>query len=186
MKKYIPTYLLVFLTSFSFAQKKGEIDAEADFYYTIQDYFSAVYFYELSLQKDSTSFSDWYPLAESYRQTNQYSKGIMAYEKVLESNQVSLYPNTLLWLGVLHKNLAQYEKASSYLKQFLDKSLRPSDYWYRKAMMEWKGAQMALTMKQREDVQVQVLGDHINSIYSDFAPFPLGDTSLYFSATILA
>ena len=108
MKKYILTYLLVFLTSFSFAQKKGEIDAEADFYYNTQDYFSAVYFYELSFQKDSTSFSDWYPLAESYRQTNQYSKGIMAYEKVLETKQVSLYPNTLLWLGVLHKNLAQY------------------------------------------------------------------------------
>ena len=108
----------------------------------------------------------------------------MAYEKVLESKQVSLYPNTLLWLGVLHKNLAQYEEASSYLKQFLDESLRPSDYWYRKAMMEWKGAQMALTMKEREDVQVQVMGEHINSSYSDFAPFPLGDTSLYFSSMV--
>ena len=184
MKKYILTYLLVFLTSFSFAQKKGEIDAEADFYYNTQDYFSAVYFYELSFQKDSTSFSDWYPLAESYRQTNQYSKGIMAYEKVLESKQVSLYPNTLLWLGVLHKNLAQYEEASSYLKQFLDESLRPSDYWYRKAMMEWKGAQMALNMNEREDVQVHIMGEHINSSYSDFAPFPLGDTSLYFSSMV--
>ena len=110
MKKYILTYLLVYLISFSFAQKIGEIDAEADFYYNTQDYFSAVYFYELSIQKDSTSFSDWYHLAESYRQTNQYSKGIMAYEKVLESKQASLYPNTLLWLGVLHKNLLSTRK----------------------------------------------------------------------------
>ena len=50
--------------------------------------------------------------------------------------------------------------------------------------MEWKGAQMALTMKEREDVQVQIMGEHINSSYSDFAPFPLGDTSLYFSSML--
>ena len=171
MKKNILSYCLVLLSSFTFAQKKVEIDAEASFYYNTQDYFSAVYFYELSLQKDSNSFSDWYPLAESYRQTNQYSKGISAYKRVLTSKESAAFPNTLLWLGVLHKNKSEYDKASTYLKQFLDESLRPTDYWYRKALMEWKGAQMALSAKKREDVQVELMGEQINSSYSDFAPF---------------
>ena len=184
MKKYTLSFCLMLISTIFFAQNKAEIDAEATFYYDIKDYFSAVYFYELSLQKDSNSFDDWYPLAESYRQTNQYSNGISAYEQVLESKDASLYPNTLLWLGVLHKNKSNYEKASDYLKQFLDESLRPTDYWYRKALMEWKGAQMALTAKEREDIQVEVMGEHINSSYSDFAPFPLGDTALYFSSMV--
>ncbi|MDG1916526.1 MAG: hypothetical protein P8I29_01780 [Flavobacteriales bacterium] len=184
MKKNILSYCLVLLSSFTFAQKKVEIDAEASFYYNTQDYFSAVYFYELSLQKDSNSFSDWYPLAESYRQTNQYSKGISAYKSVLTSKKSAAFPNTLLWLGVLHKNKSEYDKASTYLKQFLDESLRPTDYWYRKALMEWKGAQMALSAKKREDVQVELMGEQINSSYSDFAPFPLGDSALYFSSMV--
>ena len=184
MKKYTLSFCLMLISTIFFAQNKAEIDAEASFYYNTQDYFSAVYFYELSIQKDSNSFNDWYPLAESYRQTNQYSKGISAYERVLNSKESAVFPNALLWLGVLHKYKSNYEKASVYLKQFLDESLRPTDYWYRKALMEWKGAQMALTMKEREDVKVELMGEHINSSYSDFAPFPLGDTALYFSSMV--
>ena len=184
MKHSILLICLVVFNSFTLAQNKAEIDAEASFYYNTKDYYSAVYFYEMSLQKDSLSFSDWYNLAESYRHTYQYSKGITAYEKVLDSKEESLYPNTQMWLGVLHKNKGNYEKAASYLKKFLDESLRPSDYWYRKALMEWKGAQLALTMKDKEGVEVERMGERINSSYSDIAPFPLGDSSLFFSSMV--
>lgn len=184
MKNTILFFCLLLFCTYSFAQNKAEIDAEASFYYTTKDYFSAVYFYELSLLKDSASFDNWYPLAESYRQTYQYSKGISAYEKVLESKEASQYPDALLWLGVLHKNKSNYEKASTYLKQFLDESLRPTDYLYRKALMEWKGAQLGLTFKDQEGVQVEAMGENINSSFSDFAPFPLGDSILYFSSMV--
>ena len=78
----------------SFAQSKVKIDAESDYYFETKDYFSAIYFYNMSLEKDSVNFDKWYNLAESYRFTHQYSKGILAYQKVLSSNQWSQYPNT--------------------------------------------------------------------------------------------
>lgn len=184
MKKITLICVLLVAYAISFAQSKVKIDAESDYYFETKDYFSAIYFYNMSLEKDSVNFDKWYNLAESYRFTHQYSKGILAYQKVLSSNQWSQYPNTLLWLGVLYKNIGNYDLAIQCLKQFTDSNNNPSSYWYRKALMEWKGAQLAISLKNQENIQIKPLGEHINSSSSDFAPFPLGDSLLFFSSML--
>lgn len=182
MKQRLLTYTFCLLTAFAFGQNKSALVNEGDYYFEVKDYFSTIHFYELALEKDSTLSSLWYPLAESYQQTHQYTKAIQYFQKADALNQDAKYPNIGLKLGMLHKNIGDYEQASSYLQRFLDEQISPSDYWYRKGLMELKGSELARTMKDKEDVSIEHLGEEINSSVSDFAPFMDHRQSLYFSS----
>lgn len=181
MKQRLFTYLFCLNTVFAFGQNKSALVSEGNYYFEVKDYFSAIYFYELTLEKDSTLSSLWHPLAESYQHTHQYSKAIQYFQKADALNQDAKYPNILLYLGMLHKNIGSYDEASTYLQTFLDEHPYPSDYWYRKGLMELKGSELARFMKDNDEVKVEHLDDKVNSSVSDFAPFTDEQERLYFS-----
>ena len=118
MKKYILTYLLVFLLAFSLLRKRKH--AKLIFITTHKLLFSCLF--SLSFQKDGI-FTEWYPLAESYQKLISIVKGLWLM-KVLKSKQVSPYP-TPHCVGLCKP----CSESLQYLKQFLDESLSPSDYW---------------------------------------------------------
>jgi len=182
MKKIVVIILFSLFHFSGNAQSKFSLLNEGHYYFELQDYFSAIYFYELALQKDSTIDEIWNPLAQSYRMTYQYSKAIRYYNKVLNLNQDHKYPNTLLFLGMLHKNISEYQKASELLHQFLDQHPSPSDYWYRKGLMELKGSELALNSKEDNQYTIRHLDNNINTAVSDFAPFVNTKGELYYSS----
>jgi len=181
MKQSLFTYVFCLMTFFAQAQSKSALISEGNYYFEVKDYFSAIHFYELALEKDSMTSSLWYPLAESYQQTHQYQKALAYFQKVNALKQNN-YPNTLLNLGMLHKNIGDYEQASIYLKRFLDEHPHPSSFWYRKGLMELKGSELAKLMKDDDKLSVKHLGEEINSTVSDFAPFMDHQERLYFSS----
>lgn len=181
IKRWI-TYCLCLVSGWAFSQTKLSLVNEGDYYFEGNDYFSSIFYYELALEKDSTLSSVYYPLAESYRQTHQYSKAIVFYQKVLTLEQSSEYSNTLLFLGMTLKNIANYKDASIILQQFLDQQSDPSDFWYRKGLMELKGSQLAISQGVNSEFNVFHLGDSINSSVSDFSPFKDKEGRFYFSS----
>ena len=164
------------------SQTTSALIDEGDYYFQTNDYFSSIFYYELALQKDSTLSSIFYSLAESYRQTHQYSSAIKFYKKHLASERSSYHPNADLFLGMTLKNAAAYQQASEVLQGFLDNHRSPTDYWYRKALMELKGCQLALSDTFNTIYSVTHLGDSVNSSVSDFAPFVDWQGRLYFSS----
>ena len=182
MKKQFVTYIFCLMTILATAQSKSALVGEGDYFFEAKDYFSAIHFYQLALEKDSTLNTFWDALAHSYQQTHQYAKAIEYYQKVEALNQDAKYPNTLLNLGILHKNRGEYEQASAYLQTFLDEHPYPSDFWYRKGLMELKGSELAKGMKANSDIAVEHLGEKINSSVSDFAPFVDHLEHLYYSS----
>ena len=182
MKKQLITYGFCLMCSMVLSQNTSVLVDEGNYYYQTNDYFSSIFYYELALQKDSTLSSIFYSLAESYRQTHQYTKAITFYKKHLVSERSSIHSNTDLFLGMTLKNASAYQQASEVLQRFLDNHQSPSDYWYRKALMELKGCQLALTDTLNANYSVTHLGDSVNSSVSDFAPFVDWQGRLYFSS----
>ncbi|MGC6470533.1 MAG: tetratricopeptide repeat protein [Flavobacteriales bacterium] len=182
MKNRLLTYCLCLLSAIVMAQSKSVLVNEGNYYFENKDYFSSIFYYELALEKDSNLVDIFYPLAESYRYTHQFAKAINYYQKVVELNASSAYPNLLLFLGLSLKNSSNYDEASRTLQQFLDEQAYPSSFWYRKGLMALKGSEFAKNLNESKEYSVVNLGDAINSSVSDFAPFVDVNGKLYFTS----
>lgn len=173
--------LLSLFVSISFGQNKQVLLREADYYFSQEDYYAASHFYELSYQKDSGNVQQWWQMASAYRYTFQYDLAAHFYHKVYQVDRALNFPNVQLWEGVMLKQTEDYEQAIKVLQSYLDVQINPSDFYYRKGLMELKGANLALSLQETE-TSVHHLSENINSKVSDFAPFALGDSVLYFSS----
>ena len=78
-------------------------------------------------------------MAQTYRFTYQYNLAAQFYASVLQADQSNSYPEAQLWLGMMLKQTEAYEEAIVVLRAYLDAQLNPSDFYYRKALMELKG-----------------------------------------------
>jgi tetratricopeptide (TPR) repeat protein len=173
-------FLFCFVTQ-SFGQNRQVLLREADYYFEQADYYAATHFYELAHEKDSGDVNLWNQLAIGYRLTFQYNLSAQFYYQIYQADKALNFPNAQLWEGVMRKHLGDYESAILVLRNYLNVQINPSDFWYRKALMELKGAELALKMNKTE-TEVRNLSENINSKVSDFAPFALGDSILYFSS----
>ena len=181
MIRYFSIQLMCLIASISFGQSKQVLLLEADYYFSQHDFYAASHFYELSYQKDSGDVQQWWQMAEAYRFTFQYDLAAQFYHKVFLEDGPLNYPDVQLWEGVMLKQSEDYERAIKTLQSYLDAQVNPSDFYYRKGLMELKGANLALNLQSTETI-VQHLSENINSKTSDFAPFALGDSVLYFSS----
>lgn len=181
MMRLVYILLLLCFAIQSFGQSRQVLLREADYYFEQADYYAATHFYELAYEKDSGDVNLWSQLAMGYRLTFQYDLSAQYYHRVYQSDKALNFPNAQLWEGVMRKHLEEYETAILVLRSYLDVQINPSDYWYRKALMELKGAELALQM-QKTETTIRHLSENINSKVSDFAPFALGDSLLYFSS----
>lgn len=180
MRNYLT--ILCFLFSFSTVLAQEDIVQQAKYHYQLKDYFSAVYYFDLIYQQDSTQSDLWFDMAQSYRLTNQYQKGVYFYEKVWQFDQGLNYPMALYWLGVSYKNMQQYNLASEYLREFLNTHPNTTDQLYKNALFQLKGAELAKLL-QPLDIQISHLDRAVNSNESDFAPFAF-DSVLFFSSLV--
>lgn len=181
MMRFIYILLFAMLWLNAWGQSKNVLLTEADYYFTQEDYYAAVHFYEQSLEKYEGDMATWYAVAEAYRFTYQYALARDYYAKVYQLDQGLNYPNARLWEGVMLKYLGDYELASIILRSYLEIQEDPSDFWYRKALMELKGSELAKELQPNKS-KLRQLGEDINSKVSDFAPFALGDSLLYFTS----
>ena len=181
MIRYCYILLFFFIAGISFGQSKQVLLREADYYFSQQDFYAASHFFELAYQKDSGDVQQWWKMAEVYRFTFQYDLAAQFYRKVYQKDRALNYPNVQLWEGVMLKQSDDYERAIKTIQSYLENQVNPSNFYYRKGLMELKGANLAISLQNTETI-VQHLNENINSKVSDFAPFALGDSVLYFSS----
>lgn len=104
------------------------------------------------------------------------------YLKVVASREAVAFPQALFQLGMIEKTLGGYDQASAYFQDFITR-YGASDPG-RKAQADEqveqcrKAAEMLAGPATAELVR---LGKNVNSVYTEFGPYPAGDT-LYFSS----
>lgn len=187
MRKYIsPLILLFFVASIAHGQSLKSWLSHADSAYAKKDFYTSFKFYEVALHYDSSRTDVLYKYAESARLFNAYKYAINGYTKVLQRPDKQQYPEARFWLAEVQNKLGNYEAARDNFKLFIEEQANANPALIASATKgisdcDYAIAKDGLSAKSITSKSPQNLGDKVNSIYSDFAPYLWNDT-LYYSS----
>lgn len=184
IKYVLPLVLsMIYLIPGGFAQTKKAFIRSADEAYDKKDFNSALAYYEEALAFDSTQLEVAYMAAEAARQFNAYTRAKIWYEKVLELDKNNQYPDAQFYLGEMYQKLGLFDQAIQSYNFYIAESSQPNDWKTEKANKEVMASEWAKQVinRERKDVEIERLGDQINSPYTEFGATPMGDTLLFSS-----
>jgi len=178
--------LLIILTSCVFtvfAQPAKENLRFAKDAYNAGDYYSAAYYYALVIEQEPNNIDAAYWLADASRLSLAYKDAEKWYELVKQKEEAKNYGLLKFNLGSVNKSLGNYEKAFFYYNEFLNEYKDTTSFIFKKAKQEVLSCLKAKEiLKDTLNVNINRLENTINTPYSEFNAFPLGDSVLYFSS----
>ncbi len=122
--------------------------------------------------------------AKSYRLDNDYIKSAYYY-KILVDNAAKDYPDAVFYLGKMEKSNEEYVRAQYYFNLYYQnhKDDKEQNEKVLRAKQEIRYCEYAWRMlRNPTGVTIQTFDGKINTVNSEFAPFILGDSILYFSS----
>lgn len=165
------------------AQNLRSYKTAGDKAFAQNDFNSALQYYHTFLSKNPDDPLVLWRTAESARLIASYSEAERMYLTLLNQERAARkYPLLLLRLANVKYGQGEYEEALEYSQRFLsylspeDKDLRAAG---EKLITACNNAQRLASPPPM--AKVENLGKNINSAYSDFAPFMVGDTLFYSS-----
>lgn len=147
-----------------------------------KDINAAMYYYAKALGLNPDHIGAGYKYAGLAHRAHAYEAARDYYLKVVASQEAAAFPQALFQLGMIEKTLGRYDQATVYFRDFITRygAADPA----RKAQAEDQAEQCrkaAEWLAGPARAEVARLGKNVNSAYSEFAPYPAGDT-LYFSS----
>lgn len=143
------------------------------------DFYTAMLHYAEALRRQEDAAAVQYKYAETARHFFSLDTAALYYQKALEGAPQQ-YPLALYYLGMVHQQRGQHEQAVDYFEKYLLSRFRNKEYAARARRQieacRWAQAQVPDTL-----VTVRQLSRRVNTPYSEFGPFLLGDT-LYYSS----
>lgn len=181
---------LVFIFCFGFSllgntqHKLKKIIAFADEHYEKGDYYYALEYYKQALAKDSNSIKLLWKYAETLRAYKYYSEAESYYAKVYAREQATIYPNSLLNLGLMQKQNGRYKSALKTFKlsaKKLDK--KKNRNFYNKSLREIESCSWAIKnlLDSSEFLPFIHLPETVNTYDAEFG-HTIKDNRLIFSA----
>lgn len=183
-------FFILLITGFGFqtssAQTLKQFKKKAVEAFNNQNYYAALTHYSTILEVDSVSSDVLYNHAEAARNYNAYTTAEDSYEKVSNSETSSEFPLTDFWLAGVKKNLGKYTEAKDLYTRYLNNSTNANQDFVNKAKQELEFLTWAEERISQADegLDVQRMGDHINSEYSESSPYEYKG-KLYYSTLVL-
>ncbi len=169
-------------TTFASAQSRHSYERAGDEALARKDYGAALHYYQTALSRKSDDSELLWKSAESARQLQAADLAERYYRQIenVGRKKKNDYPTLPLRLAEVLRLQGKYAEALECLEEWLQQDppspLADSARQLRAAVL-WALAQAPAS----DTVKVVNAGKHLNSPFSDFAPFPMGDT-LYFSS----
>jgi hypothetical protein len=182
--KYIFSILVLalFFIPKSWSQTLNAYEKAADEAFEKQDYYNAVYYYELLL-KSREKPAIFYRYGDACRLSHAYKKAEAAYKKVIDSEERSRFEKLNFYYAITLKHNGKYDEAAKFFEQF-SKSGVADEYYQKKAVQELKSCELAKIMVENPDKNISLkrLGDNINTEFSDFGAHQFQDSGLIYSS----
>ncbi len=173
--------LMLFLQDVE-AQSSVQYMRQGDKSFVEADYYTAFFYYNQAKEIDSSETEAWYKMGESSRKFNDYKGAFNLYEKVLKLDKYKNFPLSEFWMGKMEKYLGNYDKSKEYYSRFLNR-YSFQDYYKRKATQELESAAWLTDNNViNNGVDVQRMGNEINTQFSEFAASELQDSFYQFSS----
>lgn len=141
------------------------------------DYYSAMFYLNKAIKEAPDNYHYAYKLAEASRLAHAYTEAEKWYEFVKKKAAEDTFPLLLINLGEVKKRLAKYDEALALFERSDKKESTPKTQ-QRIASVKFAQELINDTIK----VAISPLERNINTPYSEFNPYPLHDTILYFSS----
>lgn len=147
-----------------------------------KDVNAAMHHYARALGLNPEHVGLGYKYAGLAQRAHAYEAARDYYLKVTASPEAGVYPQALFQLGMMEKTLGRYDQAASHFRDFIDRygAFDPARKAQAESQLEQcrRAAEMSAQPPTAELVR---LGKSVNSAYTEFGPYPAGDT-LYFSS----
>ena len=182
---YLIFFLGLFSTQVSAQVKLKKLVDFADEQYKNGDYYYALEYYKQALDRDSTSLELMWKYAETQRAYKNYVDAADYYERVYARDEGAVYPESILYLGLMEKQMGAYKNAFSTMK--LAKKNYSDDrttYLYKKATQEVESIAWVLNnLKDSSAIDQGVirLPENINSNNSEFGHTVHGNSFIFSS-----
>lgn len=182
---YLIFFLGLFSTQVSAQVKLKKIVDFADEQYKNGDYYYALEYYKQALDRDSTSLELMWKYAETQRAYKNYVDAADYYARIYSRDQGTLYPESILYLALMEKQMGAYKNAFSTMK--LAKKNYSDDrttYLYKKATQEVESIAWVLNNLRDSsaiDQGVIRLPENINSNNSEFGHTVHGNSFIFSS-----
>ena len=182
---YLIFFLGLFSTQGSAQVKLKKLVDFADEQYKNGDYYYALEYYKQALDRDSTSLELMWKYAETQRAYKNYVDAADYYERVYARDEGAVYPESILYLALMEKQMGAYKNAFSTMK--LAKKNYSDDrttYLYKKATQEVESIAWVLNNLRDSsaiDQGVIRLPENINSNNSEFGHTVHGNSFIFSS-----
>lgn len=128
-------FFLFFFNSYAQVKLKQLVDF-ADEQYKKGDYYYALEYYKLALEKDSNSLELLWKYAETHKAYKDYYQAEKYYALVYAKDIEEIYPASILYLGLMQKQNGNYDRAFETMKLAKKRFTGDDDYFYKKALQE--------------------------------------------------
>lgn len=184
MSRLYLIFLFCILSGASFGQ--DQLKKYLDFakeQYDKGDYYYALEYYKKAMELDSATVDIVWNLAETYRAYKDYRKAEFYYKKVYEKESSRIYPNSLLYVGLMQKQNGKYDEALDTFKKAKKKYYKDKkSYRYKKAKQEVASTVWARSaIRDTADVSLEPLPPSVNTPNSEFG-HGIYNSVLYFSS----
>lgn len=168
------------------AQTLKQFRKKASEAFNNQNYYAALSHYSTILEVDSASTDVLYNHAEAARNYNAYTLAESSYEKISNSDVSTEFPLTNYWLARVKKNLGKYDEAKALYIKYLNSGENLNEELAMNAKQEIEFLAWAEDRVKNADlgIDVQRMGDNINTEYSESSPYEYKG-KLYYSSLIM-
>ena len=184
MKK-IYLYIIVFLVSTSaiYGQSMKAWESAAQQAFEFKDYYAALVYWQNALEIDDTRRDLQYKCAEAARMINSYKVAEKYYEMIVKEEKNGGYPDASFYLAEMKFYLGKYEEAKKFYEMYVSESDGDDAVKSDRARRMIQSVEFAKVESkvEFEDVNIEHLGASVNTPFSEFAPFLLGDSLFYSS-----
>ncbi len=144
-------------------------------------YFNAIDYYQQLKQEQERNPYLTSQLAQCYKLTRDYGPAAHYFGE-LYGEAPKLYPRSKFDEAQMLKQQGEYVAAIDAFNKFIGDNPKTYKKLKKNALVEIQGCNLGInSVKDPQAVSVINAGPNVNSAYTEFSPYPLGDTALLFS-----
>ena len=146
---------------------------------------SAAYLYhEYITENPDASLSIYYKCASLMLGLYHYANAQTYFRKIVNSDSLAVYPQSLFWLGMSLKNSGLYDEAGSYFEQYHIRYAPKEDpVMQKRVLVEMEACNYAKNaILDTVNVKIERLPTTVNTPYSEYNAVQYGSEALYFAS----
>jgi tetratricopeptide (TPR) repeat protein len=177
------TFLLLTVTINVFGQYTAHYEKKALSSFYSKDYEAALLYSEKVIEAEPQNISSLYVAGESARLLEDLAKAETYLEKIPDNAKLGYYAMADYRLGSVKHELAKADEAQAYYAKYLSHHDQENDLYAHLAEKALEDLKAGVKSRSRDLVELERLGDNINTDLSELAPLRYAD-KLYFTSTL--